>query len=69
MVQRTRKSKIERTVLAPQNKARLLSGSVLSVKLGPDEDVHWQWTHYQNGKSAVTGYTITKKKRNRRSGK
>ena len=36
------------------------AGSVLSVTLNDDEDVFWRWTHHQDGRSVVTGYTIVK---------
>jgi hypothetical protein len=32
----------------------------LSVELEPDEDVRWHWTHFADGRSMVTGYTIVK---------
>jgi hypothetical protein len=31
---------------------------VLSVELNEDEDVVWHWTHFADGRSAVTGYSI-----------
>jgi hypothetical protein len=34
---------------------------VLSVELEEDEDVQWHWTHYPDGTSVVTGYTIIRK--------
>ena len=39
----------------------MMSGSLLSVTLEEDEDVLWHWTHYQDGRRAVTGYTIVPK--------
>jgi hypothetical protein len=37
-----------------------LPGQVLSVELGNDEEVIWQWTHRPDGTSVVTGYEIVK---------
>jgi hypothetical protein len=31
---------------------------LLSVNVYDDEDVEWIWTHYADGRSAVTGYRI-----------
>ena len=39
------------------------SSGVISVVLGEDEDVQWCWTHYPDGRSAVTGYEVIKKGR------
>jgi hypothetical protein len=49
-------------VLAPQTGASDSSGQIISVELQPDEEVVWQWIHYPNGQSAVTGYEIIRKK-------
>ena len=38
-----------------------MPGQVLSVELGEDEEVIWQWTHRPDGTSAVTGYEVVKK--------
>jgi hypothetical protein len=51
----------KRIVLAPQSGRADTSGQVISVELGEDEEVVWQWTHYPDGTSAVTGYKIIKK--------
>lgn len=45
-----------RTVTAPGDAAA--PGQVISVELGEDEDVEWQWTHDADGSSRVTGYRI-----------
>jgi hypothetical protein len=50
-----------RIVTAPQIGATDSSAQVLSVTLLPDEEVIWHWTHYPDGRSAVTGYEIIKK--------
>ena len=42
------------------------SPGVISVLLGDDEDVQWCWTHYPDGRSAVTGYEIIRKDREER---
>ena len=49
------------TVNAPNDSDSTVPGALLSVEIGIDEDVEWVWTHLENGKSAVTGYTITQK--------
>ncbi|MCI0665783.1 MAG: hypothetical protein L0220_32400 [Acidobacteria bacterium] len=48
-------------VVAPQFGSSDKSAQVISVELTEDEDVLWQWTHYPDGTSAVTGYEIIKK--------
>jgi hypothetical protein len=50
------------TVIAPPNSDPTVPGAVLSVEIGLDEEVDWVWTHFENGKSAVTGYIINKEK-------
>ena len=51
----------KRTVYAPQPNDAQQAPAVISVELAEDEDVQWQWTHYTDGHSAVTGYTIVKR--------
>lgn len=51
----------KRTVYAPQLECDPKPRAVISVELDGDEDVEWTWTHTSDGKSVVTGYTITKK--------
>ncbi|MBV9790630.1 MAG: hypothetical protein JOZ51_20725 [Chloroflexi bacterium] len=51
----------KRTVYAPQSNDAQQTPAVISVELAEDEDVQWQWTHYTDGRSAVTGYTIVKR--------
>jgi len=51
----------KRTVYAPVYTAAYGSSPVLSVSLDEDEEVIWQWTHYANGQSFVTGYEVLKK--------
>ncbi|MGH9842440.1 MAG: hypothetical protein ACREEM_27170 [Blastocatellia bacterium] len=51
----------KRTVLAPQIGSADSSAQIISVEIGEDEEVVWQWTHYPDGTSAVTGYEIIKK--------
>jgi len=55
------KNSQKRLVHAPRSQNSLTPPTVLSVELNEDEDVQWQWTHYPNGESVVTGYTIVKK--------
>jgi hypothetical protein len=53
--------KEKRVVVAPQAGSEDKSAQVISVELSDDEDVRWQWTHYPDGTSAVTGYEIIQK--------
>jgi len=50
----------KRVVQAPSSGGSDSPGQVLSVELGEDEEVTWQWTHRPDGTSAVTGYEIFK---------
>jgi hypothetical protein len=47
-------------VRAPSLDVVIAAPAVLSVELEPDEDVRWHWTHFADGRSMVTGYTIVK---------
>jgi hypothetical protein len=51
----------KRIIQAPSSGSSDLPGQVLSVKLGEDEEVIWQWTHRPDRTSAVTGYEVVKK--------
>ena len=51
----------KRVVQAPFQGGAALAGQVLSVELGEEEEVIWQWTHREDGSSVVTGYEIVKK--------
>jgi len=48
----------KRTVMAPTTAGQMSGGRVLSVEVGPDEDVEWIWSHDREGGSNVTGYRI-----------
>jgi hypothetical protein len=50
----------KRIVYAPQPNHAQQAPAVISVELAEDEDVQWQWTHFNDGRSAITGYTIVK---------
>lgn len=50
-----------RVVYAPQSNHMSIPAAVISVELGKDEKVEWQWTHFADGRSCVTGCTIFKK--------
>ena len=50
-----------KTILAPHSGSADAPAQVISVEVGEDEEVLWQWTHYPDGTSAVTGYEIVKK--------
>jgi hypothetical protein len=56
-----KKAEKKRIVQAPSSGKSDLPGQVLTVELGEDEEVNWQWTHRQDGTSVVTGYDILKK--------
>ncbi|HKQ77103.1 MAG TPA: hypothetical protein VJ810_25630 [Blastocatellia bacterium] len=65
------KTEKKRVIHAPSSDSSALPGQVLSVELGEEEDVIWQWTHRADGSSVVTGYEIVKKaeEKNERSEK
>jgi hypothetical protein len=50
-----------KTVLAPSSGSADSPAQIISVQIHDDEEVLWQWTHYPNGISAVTGYEVIKK--------
>jgi hypothetical protein len=56
------RSRSERTTLRIVNPPSACgpppAGSLLNVFLSDDEDVEWIWTHYADGRSAVSGYRI-----------
>ena len=48
-----------RFVSAPEGTSwQVQPPALLGVHLDEDEDVAWQWTHYVDGRSVVTGYRI-----------
>ena len=51
-------TRAKRTVTAPTTAGQLSGGRVLSVEVGPDEDVEWIWGHDRERGSHVTGYKI-----------
>ena len=48
----------KRVVVAPRSPGAMSAGEVLSVEVGPDEDVEWLWSHDPQRGSTVTGYKI-----------
>ena len=52
----------KRIVEAPDTAAPMSPGDVLSVEVGPDEDVEWIWSHDPERGSTVTGYQIVARK-------
>ena len=52
-----------RIVYAPQPHHISSAPALISVALDEDEEVAWQWTHFPDGRSVVTGYSIVKKLR------
>ena len=59
--------KATRIVTAPGNTGPMNAGEVLSVEIGPDEDVEWVWSHDRERGSAVTGYRIVSRISEQRS--
>ena len=58
----------KRTVYAPQPDHMTTPPTVISVELGEDEKVEWHWTHFADGRSCVTGYTINELPRSKLRG-
>ena len=56
-----KRSENKHIVQAPSSGRLDSPGQVLSVELGEDEEVIWQWTHRLDGASVVTGYEVVKK--------
>jgi len=50
-----------RIVYAPQPHHISSAPALISVALSEDEEVEWHWTHFPDGRSMVTGYSIVKK--------
>jgi hypothetical protein len=50
-----------RRVEPPTSDPYLRPPALLRVRLDDDEDVEWQWTHFVDGRSVVTGYRIVKR--------
>ena len=48
----------KRTVTAPTTAGQMSGSRVVSVEVGPDEDVEWIWSHDRDRGSHVTGYKI-----------
>jgi hypothetical protein len=48
----------KRIVVAPSNTGPVSTGEVLSVEVGPDEDVEWVWSHDRERGSSITGFRI-----------
>jgi hypothetical protein len=61
MSQNTDTTNRKRRVDAPITCMPNGSSPVLSVLLDGDEEVRWEWTHYANGQSVVSGYEVIKK--------
>lgn len=61
MSQKDRKTDQKRVVYAPQPSKISTPPSVLSVELSNNEEVEWQWTHFPNYQSVITGYKIVSK--------
>ena len=56
MIVETKRTK--RTATAPITAGQMSGGRVLSVEVGPDEDVEWIWSHDRERGSHVTGYKV-----------
>ena len=61
MSQEDSETEQKRVVYAPQPAKISTPPSVLSVELSNDEEVEWQWTHFPNCQSVITGYKIVSK--------
>ena len=48
----------KRVVSVPGGTSFMGSGELLSVEVGPDEDVEWFWCHDRERGSFVAGYAI-----------
>ncbi len=53
---------------APASETSLNASQVVNVEVVEDEEVAWHWTHYPDGKSVVTGYSIVQKKAEQSTG-
>jgi len=42
----------------PASDWRVQPPALVSVQVDEDENVEWQWTHFADGRSVVTGYRI-----------
>ena len=49
------------TLSAPVDANRGQMQPILDVEVEPDQAVEWVWTHYPDGRSAVTGYNLIAK--------
>jgi hypothetical protein len=48
-----------RTLSAPEGTSlHVRPPALLGVRVDEDEDVEWQWTHFVDGRSVVTGYRV-----------
>jgi hypothetical protein len=56
-----KKTEKKRVIQAPSSDSSAQPGQILSVELGEEEEVVWQWTHREDGSSVVTGYEIVKR--------
>jgi hypothetical protein len=56
-----KKAEKKHIVQTPSSGGSDLPGQVLSVELGENEQIIWQWTHRPDGTSMVTGYEIVEK--------
>lgn len=43
----------------PLPRGGLVAPALLGVEARENEEVRWHWTHFSDGRSMVTGYTIT----------
>jgi hypothetical protein len=57
----------KRSVMAPSGAGPTSAGELLSVEVGPDEDVEWIWSHDRERGSFVTGYKVVPRIAERRS--
>jgi len=62
MKQNKHDGKNKRTIQAPSSSDATKPGAFISVDVDLDQDVEWIWTHYPDGRSAVTGYRVVQHK-------
>ena len=54
----------KRKIFAPVSDGIMVPGAVISIEVEEDQDVEWIWTHYSDGRNAVTGFRLVLRKPN-----
>lgn len=68
MTQSSQSNGGKRVESAPSTEASLYASQVLSVEVAADEEVRWHWTHYPDGHSVVSGYSIVQREAGKSKG-